>query len=80
LVGLVLADQGAADDDDNDAPTRSVIDEHPEWQKEHRQRTSSVAQEAADMTNFKAAVRTRGSSVAIEASRTAVFQGVAVHD
>ncbi|GMH62787.1 hypothetical protein TrLO_g1055 [Triparma laevis f. longispina] len=51
----------------------------PEWQKEGRVRGSSVAMDAASLINAKTDTKRRGSAVAIDATKMAIFKGVAEH-
>ena len=81
-MSLALQQLPASRDPDahDDDPLSKTGVDFPEWQLEHRERKKSVANDAVERVGEKKSVRRRGSSVATEASRSAVFKGVAAHD
>ena len=52
---------------------------HPEWQKEHRVRGSSMAVDVATFIEEKGEQKKRGSVAGDEAAKMAIFRGSAVH-
>ena len=68
-----------ADDHDDAVKHSDCGSAHPEWQKEARGRTSSLAMDAATWVEEKGAQKERMSVAGEQAAKMAIFRGSAVH-